>query len=173
MTTYEYKVIPTPRRPRRAKGVKGEPARFANVLTDAINEIAVDGWEFVRSETLPMEAKTGLFSRRQEVFQSVIVFRRQTSPDVAEAMDEPMAEPEAPAEVRPVLTAIADPGVAPSFDEPATPQFAFHEDAEREVMEQAAAEPEAAPEDIVAFDAEELDPLKTVVEEHRSRTGSE
>ena len=76
MSQFEYKVIPTPRRPKRAKGVKGEPARFANVLTDAINEIAIDGWEFYKTETLPMDAKPGWFSKRVEMFQSVMVFRR-------------------------------------------------------------------------------------------------
>lgn len=76
MPQYEYKVVPTPRRPKRAKGVKGNSARFANVLTDAMNTEAAGGWEFVRTETLPMEAKPGMFSRRVESFQSVMVFRR-------------------------------------------------------------------------------------------------
>jgi len=50
MSQYEYKVIPTPRRAKRAKGVKGEAARFANVLTDAMNVEAAEGWEFVRAQ---------------------------------------------------------------------------------------------------------------------------
>lgn len=76
MTQFEYKVIPTPRRPRRAKGVKGVPAQFANVLTEAINAEAADGWEFYKTETLPMEARPSLFRAPVESFQSVMVFRR-------------------------------------------------------------------------------------------------
>jgi len=59
MGKYEYKVLPTPRRAKRAKGVKGEPARFAHALTEMMNVEAAEGWEYLKSETLPMEAKSG------------------------------------------------------------------------------------------------------------------
>jgi len=61
MGKYEYKVLPTPRRAKRAKGVKGEPARFAHALTEMMNVEAAEGWEYLKSETLPMEAKSGMF----------------------------------------------------------------------------------------------------------------
>jgi len=77
MAQFEYKVIPAPRRPKRAKGVKGNPARFANVLTDTLNIEAASGWEFVRSETLPMDERTGLLRGSVENFQTVMVFRRE------------------------------------------------------------------------------------------------
>jgi len=53
MGKYEYKVLPTPRRAKRAKGVKGEPARFAHALTEMMNVEAAEGWEYLKSETLP------------------------------------------------------------------------------------------------------------------------
>ena len=144
MSQYEYKVIPTPRRAKRAKGVKGEAARFANVLTDAMNVEAAEGWEFVRSETLPMERKTKMFKAPVELNQTVLVFRR--SLDTPEQNDAILSM--SPAEPHPA----AQPLVAQR----------------REDLPEPVAEiQEVAKANQVTFDGDNIDPLKNLVEGHR------
>ncbi|MEM9715601.1 MAG: DUF4177 domain-containing protein [Pseudomonadota bacterium] len=76
---YEYKVIPAPRRGKRSRGAKGPAGRFAYALEDAINQLAVDGWEFVRAETLGADEREGVMRRKIETFHGVLVFRRAVS----------------------------------------------------------------------------------------------
>ena len=74
MPRYEYKVVPAPRTPNKVRGVKGNGARFAFTIEEAINTSAADGWEFMRSETLPCEHR-GWFSRKTDE-QTLLIFRR-------------------------------------------------------------------------------------------------
>ncbi|TCP26279.1 DUF4177 domain-containing protein [Rhodovulum adriaticum] len=75
MTQYEYKVVPAPTRGQRAPGVKGTADRFAHALTVLMNQMAADGWEYLRADTLPCEERQGLRSRTT-VYQNLLVFRR-------------------------------------------------------------------------------------------------
>lgn len=74
MVRYEYKVVPAPKTPTRVRGVKGDEARFAFTIEEAINTSAADGWEFLRTETLTCEHR-GWFRRKVDE-QSMLVFRR-------------------------------------------------------------------------------------------------
>ena len=76
---YEYKVIPSPLRTAKVKGLKTVAERFAHMLEEAMNSEALDGWEFLRSETLPCEERKGLTGTTKS-FQSVLVFRRALHP---------------------------------------------------------------------------------------------
>ncbi len=76
MIHYDYRVIPAPKRAKRVKGVHGTEELFALTLTESINEIAREGWEYVRAEHLPAEAPRGWFGARSAGEQSVLVFRR-------------------------------------------------------------------------------------------------
>lgn len=76
---YEYKVIPSPLRTAKVKGLKSVAERFAHMLEGAVNSEALDGWEFLRSETLPCEERKGLTGTVKS-FQSVLVFRRALHP---------------------------------------------------------------------------------------------
>ncbi len=99
MQTYEYKVIPAPNRPKRFKGVKGNAARFAEVLGEAMNDLASDGWEYIRSDSMPVEEKSGLLKGRTENYHTVLVFRRaksETAPAMAGYLED-MSEPAPPA----------------------------------------------------------------------------
>jgi hypothetical protein len=103
--TFEYKVIPAPRKGRKARGVKGAEERFSLAIEQVMNDMGADGWEFLRSETLPSDERQGLTSTHT-VFRSVLVFRRPRSGDLAdfspelledhsqEIPDEPAPEPE-------------------------------------------------------------------------------
>lgn len=73
--TFEYKVVPAPTRGRKARGVKTSAGRFARALEDAINDLAGDGWEYLRTDTLPSEERQGL-TGRTTVYQNMLVFRR-------------------------------------------------------------------------------------------------
>ena len=64
MTHYDYKVIPAPKKVKRVKGVSGAEELFAVTLTDAINEVARQGWEYVRAERLPAESPRGWLRAR-------------------------------------------------------------------------------------------------------------
>jgi hypothetical protein len=76
MTYYDYKVVPAPKRAKRVKGVRGTDELFALTLTDAINEVARQGWEYVRAEHLPAEGPGGWFRGPTAGEQTVLVFRR-------------------------------------------------------------------------------------------------
>ncbi len=109
MTRYIYKVIPAPSKGRKSPGVKGAEARFAHGLEEAMNEMAAEGWEYLRADILPSEERQGLTSTAT-VYRSVLVFRRPAEQERAEAKRtraeraEPVAPsrpPEAPETIRP------------------------------------------------------------------------
>jgi hypothetical protein len=79
MTHYDYKVIPAPRRLKKVKGIRDTPELFAHTLTDTINEMAREGWEYIRAEQLSAEEPHGWFRRSTEVVQTVMIFRRERS----------------------------------------------------------------------------------------------
>lgn len=95
--SYEYKVVPAPVRGIKAKGLKTPEDRFANALETAINELAADGWEYLRADTLPSEQREGIMSKTT-VFQNMLVFRREkkTLTATAPARAEPQIKAPAP-----------------------------------------------------------------------------
>lgn len=103
MSSFEYTVIPAPARGEKAKGAKTGIERFAATLSDTLNDMARDGWEYVRAETLPAEERTGLTSR-STVYHNLLVFRRAlgtgaTYADpvpVAQSVTQPAAMPSQP-----------------------------------------------------------------------------
>ena len=80
MQRYEYRAVPAPKKGKKAKGVRGAEARFAHALTDCMNDMAAEGWEYLRTDTLPSEERTGL-TGRTTVFQNMLVFRREVTGD--------------------------------------------------------------------------------------------
>ncbi len=83
MTRYTYKVVPAPSKGRKAPGVKGAEARFSHGLEDAINKLAVEGWEYLRADILPSEERQGLTSTHT-VYRTVLIFRREAEAPVPE-----------------------------------------------------------------------------------------
>ncbi|MEI4470883.1 DUF4177 domain-containing protein [Frigidibacter sp. MR17.24] len=75
MQRYEYKVVPAPARGEKVRGLKTTADRFAHVLTELMNTEAAQGWEYVRSDTLPCEERTGL-TGRTTTYQNLLTFRR-------------------------------------------------------------------------------------------------
>ncbi|OLS52467.1 hypothetical protein BV392_10950 [Rhodovulum sulfidophilum] len=73
---YEYRVLPAPERGRRGRGLKGPAERFAHALEETMNEMAAEGWTYLRAESLPSEDRQGLFGGRSRALRNVLVFRR-------------------------------------------------------------------------------------------------
>ncbi|WP_099826756.1 DUF4177 domain-containing protein [Oceaniglobus indicus] len=77
---YEYVVVPAPRKAPKVKGAKTADARFAHALTEVMNSYGAEGWEYLRSDTLPCEERAGLTGTKTS-FQNVMVFRREIEAD--------------------------------------------------------------------------------------------
>ena len=73
--SYEYKVLPAPTKGKKAKGIKGAEAQFAHALSELMNEMGAEGWEYLRADTLPAETRSGL-TGKTTVFRNMLVFRR-------------------------------------------------------------------------------------------------
>lgn len=108
MRKFEYKAVPAPKTGTKAKGVKGTEHRFALSLTNALNELANDGWEYVRAETLPVTERKGLTGSQQS-YQNVLIFRKPTA--AALPLDRTTSRP---------LTPIVEEYEAPKSDKPDT-----------------------------------------------------
>ncbi|RNF33820.1 DUF4177 domain-containing protein [Paracoccus methylarcula] len=126
MTRFEYTAIPAPSRGEKAKEAKTPTDRYALALTGELNRMAADGWEFLRSDVLPSEERTGL-TGRSTVYHNLLIFRRAIS--TAEAVSEvrqapvsasPIAEPKQEA---PAVSASA-PVDRQDAPQPATPETA-------------------------------------------------
>jgi len=83
MQLYEYKVVPAPNRGEKARGLKSGPERYAHALATLMNDLARDGWDYLRADTLPSEERSGL-TKRTTVYHSVLVFRRAVTDRPAE-----------------------------------------------------------------------------------------
>jgi len=116
MQRFEYRVIPAPRRGEKAKGVKSTEDRFALALTNLMNEMGREGWDYVRADALPCDERVGLTGTKT-TYQNMLVFRRaiiETPPEPVRALlAAPRADSPSPALK---LGAAASPaGPAPSL----------------------------------------------------------
>ena len=96
MPAYEYKIVPAPTKGVKGKGVKGPEARFANALEIQMNEMAAEGWEYQRAETLPSVERSGLTSTTTE-WRNVLVYRRLRDDDAEAFAPELLPAPATPA----------------------------------------------------------------------------
>ncbi|MBY6090195.1 DUF4177 domain-containing protein [Maritimibacter alkaliphilus] len=109
MTRFEYKVVPAPVRGQKAKGVKTPESRFAHALEQVMNDMAAEGWEYLRAETLPSEERSG-FTSTTTTYRNVLVFRRPRPADAAPFQPE-LLETGAP---KPILVAPTTPSETPA-----------------------------------------------------------
>lgn len=92
MTAFAYKTIAAPRRPKKARGVKGPDAQLAHALGELISAESAAGWEYLRTDSLPVEEGGSMFSRPTTTWRAVLVFRR-ASAGRAERAGPPKASP--------------------------------------------------------------------------------
>lgn len=119
MTNYEYKVVPAPHQGTKAKGVKSTEDRFSLSLTNVLNEMAAEGWTYLRAETLPCDERKGL-TGTQTTYQNVLVFQKATETKAPETAPEPL---QLRAPTQPTLVTTPAPAPAPSRDEPPLRRF--------------------------------------------------
>lgn len=74
---YEYKCVGAPEEPRRQRGVRAWSDRVALAMQEVITAEAIDGWEYLRTDILPVEEKDGFFSRVRRIQRAVLIFRRE------------------------------------------------------------------------------------------------
>lgn len=79
MTEWIYACAPAPRRPKRQRGHKTNCDALAAAMEAAIAERAAQGWEYVRTDLVPMESRASLFGGLVETHQGVMVFRKQAA----------------------------------------------------------------------------------------------
>lgn len=119
---HEYTAIPAPTRGEKSRDAKTPADRYALSLTTELNRMAGDGWEYVRSDVLPSEERTGL-TGRATVYHSLLIFRRPLAParqDAARGRHVP--QPEYPVSASPVRP----PEPTPQVPDAAAPQRADH-----------------------------------------------
>ncbi|GGH52025.1 DUF4177 domain-containing protein [Frigidibacter albus] len=117
MQRYEYKVIPAPGRGEKVRGLKTTAERFAHAMTELMNDMARDGWEYLRADTLPCEERSG-FTSRTTTYQNLLTFRRIPAAVAAVEMPRALAAPAAPAPAPQQRPLVAAPGLG-SFGQPA------------------------------------------------------
>ncbi|EEW24707.1 DUF4177 domain-containing protein [Rhodobacter ferrooxidans] len=108
MSLFEYKILPAPRRGEKSREAKTTVDRFALTLSQQINALARDGWEYLRADTLPCDERSGLTGTATH-FHAMLVFRRKLL-DLPAVVVTPMAV--APL---PTVTVDAPSGAAPSL----------------------------------------------------------
>lgn len=84
MQQFEYKVVPAPDKGTKVKGLRTPAERYARALSDLMNQLSQDGWEYWRADTLPSEERKGL-TGSVTVFHNLLVFRRPSAEVLAQA----------------------------------------------------------------------------------------
>ncbi|WP_417249835.1 DUF4177 domain-containing protein [Celeribacter sp.] len=123
MPRYEYLSVPAPKKGEKAKGVKGADGRMAQALMSLLNSYGADGWEYLRSDTLPLEQRSGLTSKTMSYY-TVLVFRRELEEEGApvlgayptEEIDAAVAEAEARADAAAAAQEAAEEPVTPRIE---------------------------------------------------------
>ncbi|MFD1342383.1 hypothetical protein [Litorisediminicola beolgyonensis] len=124
MASYEYKVLPAPAKGEKAKGVRGAEGRFAFAIEHLMNDMASEGWEYLRAETLPSEERSGLTSSIT-VWRTVLVFRRAKAGSLSEFEPRLLAAPERGSGRTAAVGAAAPVRDASPDDAPAEPAPSF------------------------------------------------
>lgn len=86
MPTYEYKVVPAPKKGVKAKGARTTETRFANAFATLMNDLGRQGWEYQRAETLPCDERSTLGTKSTS-YQNILVFRRLLQEDTITARE--------------------------------------------------------------------------------------
>ncbi len=73
---YEYKTVGAPEKGKRKRGLRNQSDRVAAAFEEILLVEAVDGWEYQRTDLLPVMENAGWFKRGHEVHRAVMVFRR-------------------------------------------------------------------------------------------------
>lgn len=98
---YEYRLVPSPTRAEKTKGVKTGAGRLAHTVEAVINAQARDGWQYLRADVLPAQERQGL-TGKATVYHTVLVFQRPVAADGGVIQPAPEPEFEPPIQTAPV-----------------------------------------------------------------------
>lgn len=73
---YEYKAVGAPEKPKRLRGARSGSERVAAAFEEVLRAETADGWEYLRTDLVPVIERSGWFSHAREVTRAVMVFRR-------------------------------------------------------------------------------------------------
>lgn len=110
MSAWEYRIVPAPTKSLKTRGIKGGENRFAHTLEILMNDMAAEGWEFQRAETLPSIERSGLTGTTTE-WRNVMVFRRARADDTEDFEQELLPAPAPIAERAPIAAPEPDPSI--------------------------------------------------------------
>lgn len=85
MDNYEYLVVPAPRKGAKVKGLKTPADRYAHQMTLLLNDLAAEGWEYWRADTLASDERKG-FTGTTQVNHDLLIFRRLSAAALATQM---------------------------------------------------------------------------------------
>jgi len=122
VSNFEYKTVALPRSvAKRRKRRQSEADMIAEQLGKVLNEEAVEGWEYVRAETLTTPGRGGLLKQPVPAAYVVLIFKRSSAAaweSHADPRNEPAAQREA---VAPIPQAAPAPPVMTAPQAPAQP----------------------------------------------------
>lgn len=75
MTKYEFKAVPLPTTARKLSREESDEDAIAVTLVEAMNSLGLEGWDYVRTETLTMK-KNSLLGSKAET-REMMIFRRE------------------------------------------------------------------------------------------------
>jgi len=78
--TFEYKTVGAPEKGKRKRGLRSQSDRVAYAFGKLLKAEATSGWEYLRTDLLPVTERSGWFGRGHEMHRAVMVFRRPLSP---------------------------------------------------------------------------------------------
>ena len=132
MPNFEYKTVALPRSvAKRRKRRQSEADMIAEQLGKVLNEEAVEGWEYVRAETLTTPGQSGLLRQAVPAAYVVLIFKRSSGAaweSHADPRNEPAPHREAAAPIPqaapapPVMAAPQAPAQPAAAPAPAQPQ---------------------------------------------------
>ena len=92
--TFEYKTVGAPEKGKRKRGARSPSDRVAAAFEEILQAEAVDGWEYLRTDLLPVIERAGWFGQGHEAHRAVMVFRRKIeATPAARAQHEPDDDP--------------------------------------------------------------------------------
>jgi len=80
-TIWRYRCVAAPRKARRSRAHKTCEDALLGAIEAVLAEQAAEGWEYLRTDLVPMEAKKGMLSATVETHLGVMVFRRAATGD--------------------------------------------------------------------------------------------
>jgi hypothetical protein len=117
---YEYKAIGAPEKPKRQRGARSGSDRAAAAFEEVLRAEAVDGWEYLRTDLVPLTERSGWFGHRREVTRAVMVFRRPLEAvwrrPAAKEAEEPAARREPAVGTAPAPAKGAEPPISAAPD---------------------------------------------------------